>query len=80
MFLETHIDMLHVARPAVALYPGTGLSGDRSNWCGPNPAAVMALCEMAGFASAMVYGPTPDVSPIDAEVVTSAHLVVHAQK
>ncbi len=81
MILETHVDMLHVERPAVALYPGTELNGDGSNWCGPNPAAVVALCEMAGFASAKVFGPMPTVpKKSDPEVVTSARLVVHARK
>jgi tRNA (mo5U34)-methyltransferase len=80
MILETHVDMLHVARPAVALYPGMELNADGSNWCGPNPAAVIALCEMAGFSSVKVHGPTPEVTPMDPEVVTTARLVVHARR
>jgi tRNA (mo5U34)-methyltransferase len=78
--VETHVDMLHVARPAVALYPGLELNGDGSNWCGPNPAAVVALCEMSGFASAAVHGAAPGVAEGDPEVVTNARLVVHARK
>jgi len=80
MILETHVDMLHVSRPAIALYPGTELGGDGSNWCGPNPAAVLALSEMAGFSSAVVHGPTPTVVSADPEVISNARLVVHARK
>jgi tRNA (mo5U34)-methyltransferase len=78
--IETHVDMLHLVRPAIALYPGSELNGDWTNWCGPNPAAVLALCEMAGFASAVVHATTPQVPPADPEEVTTARIVVHAWK
>ena len=36
MILETHLDVLDVARPAMAFYPFDELAGDASNWVGPN--------------------------------------------
>ncbi len=40
LILETHVDMLHCARPACALYPAG---------CGPNTAAVIAMLKIVGF-------------------------------
>ena len=57
--IETHVDLLHLCRPAAALYPGGELGQDVTNWWGPNPAGVLALCRMAGFASAEPYGTIP---------------------
>jgi tRNA (mo5U34)-methyltransferase len=56
LIIETHVDMLDVTRPAMAFYPGTELSGDASNWCGPNPAMVLAMLRVAGFTKAVVHG------------------------
>jgi tRNA (mo5U34)-methyltransferase len=40
LILETHVDLLHCRRPAVAVYP----------WgCGPNTAAVIAMLRSVGF-------------------------------
>ena len=49
LILETVVDLFYVRRPAIAIYPGDELSGDPTNWCGPNPAAVVALLRCAGF-------------------------------
>ena len=49
LILETHVDLLHCRRPAVAFYPGTELNGDPTNWIGPNPAAVTAMLKTVGF-------------------------------
>jgi tRNA (mo5U34)-methyltransferase len=40
LILETHVDMLHCARPACAFYPAG---------CGPNTAAVIAMLKSVGF-------------------------------
>jgi tRNA (mo5U34)-methyltransferase len=40
LILETHVDLLHCRRPAVAVYRGG---------CGPNPAAVVAMLRSVGF-------------------------------
>ena len=79
VIIETHVDMLHLCRPAAALYPRAELGQDETNWFGPNPAGVLALCQMAGFASAEPYGTIPTASSTDIETVTSERFVVHAR-
>lgn len=49
LILETHVDLLTIPRPAIALYTNGELDGDRTSWCGPNPAAVEAMLGTAGF-------------------------------
>jgi len=55
LIIETHVDMLDVTRPAMAFYPGTELSGDATNWCGPNAPMVLAMLHVAGFKKAVVH-------------------------
>lgn len=50
LIVETHLDVLHLDRPAMAFYPGKELGGDPTNWWGPNPACVVALLRDLGFA------------------------------
>ena len=54
VIVETHVDMLHTRRPAMALYPGHDLGFDPTNWWGPNPEAVCAMVRDVGFADARV--------------------------
>ena len=54
VIVETHVDMLHTRRPAMALYPGHDLGFDPTNWWGPNPEAVVAMVRDVGFADARV--------------------------
>ena len=49
LIVETHADLLDLRRPAMALYPGAELSGDASNWWGPNVAALTAMLREEGF-------------------------------
>jgi len=49
LVLETAVDMLQVGRPAIAFYPGDEVGRDATNWCGPNPAAVIAMLKTVGF-------------------------------
>lgn len=49
MVVETVVDMLSTRRPAMAYYAGSELGKDATNWCGPNPAAVVAMLRTAGF-------------------------------
>lgn len=49
LVLETAVDMLNCRRPAMAFYPGDELGQDTTNWCGPNPAAVVGMLKVAGF-------------------------------
>ena len=51
LILETHVDMLHFKRPAMAFYPNAELDGDASNWWGPNPVAVEEMLKTVGFTS-----------------------------
>jgi tRNA (mo5U34)-methyltransferase len=58
LILETHADFLHASRPAIAFYPEAELSGDRSNWHGPNIAALKGMLRVVGFrAVEVVYCP-----------------------
>ena len=47
--LETVVDMLNVRRAAMAYYPRDELCGDATNWCGPNPEAVVGMLKTVGF-------------------------------
>ena len=49
LILETHVDLLHLDRPAVAFYPGEELDGDATNWCGPNFSALEWMLRDVGF-------------------------------
>lgn len=50
LIVETHVDALDVARPAMIFYPGSELNGDPTNWWGPNPPCVIAMMRDVGFA------------------------------
>ncbi len=54
--LETAVDMLGARRPAMAYYAGSELGQDATNWCGPNPAAVVAMLRTAGFRRVEIVG------------------------
>jgi len=56
LILETHVDMLHERRPAMAFYPGTELNNDPTNWCGPNPPMVEAMLRTVGFRKVRLHG------------------------
>lgn len=49
VILETVVDMLNCGRAAMAFYPGDELGKDATNWCGPNPQAVIGMLKVAGF-------------------------------
>src|SRR5438552_4647181 len=49
LVLETAVDMLWTKRPAMAYYGGDEVGRDATNWCGPNPAAVVAMLRTVGF-------------------------------
>ena len=50
LILETVVDMVGLARPALAFYPERELNDDPTNWYGPNPPAVHAMLRSVGFA------------------------------
>jgi tRNA (mo5U34)-methyltransferase len=49
LILETVVDMVGIARPALAFYPERELNDDPTNWCGPNAPAVHAMLRSVGF-------------------------------
>jgi tRNA (mo5U34)-methyltransferase len=49
LVVETVVDMLGIARPAMAFYPERELNDDPTNWWGLNPAAVDAMLRDVGF-------------------------------
>jgi tRNA (mo5U34)-methyltransferase len=57
LILETVVDMVGVNRPAAAFYPGRELSGDPTNWWGPNHAAVEGMLHSVGFSRVEVITP-----------------------
>ncbi len=55
LILETHVDLIDYPRPAMAFYPGKELTNDPTNWCGPNPAMVIAMLETVGFNKVVIH-------------------------
>ena len=49
VLIETVVDLLDIARPALAYYPGAYLNRDASNHFGPNMPALEGLLSDAGF-------------------------------
>jgi tRNA (mo5U34)-methyltransferase len=47
--VETEVDLMLLSRPAAALYPGTELNTDPTNWWGLNVPAVTGLLRTVGF-------------------------------
>jgi tRNA (mo5U34)-methyltransferase len=58
LILETVVDLFYIRRPAIAIYPGSELSNDPTNWCGPNPPAVQAMLRCVGFRDVRIAWPT----------------------
>lgn len=57
LILETVVDMVGIRRPAAAFYPDRELSGDPTNWWGPNHAAVCGMLRAVGFTRVEVITP-----------------------
>jgi tRNA (mo5U34)-methyltransferase len=73
LILETHVAMLDVARSRMAFYAGAELNNDKTNWCGPNPAMVLAMLRVVGFKRALAFaGPF--------QLATSTRMIFHAWK
>ena len=49
LIIETHVDFLGTKDPVVAFYPNSELSGDHTNWCGPNLSALEWMIRDVGF-------------------------------
>lgn len=57
VILETVVDLLWCRRPAMAFYVGDELGCDATNWCGPNPSAVVGMLKVAGFKRIEIVSP-----------------------
>jgi tRNA (mo5U34)-methyltransferase len=82
LIMQTQVDMLAVGRPAMAFYPVNELGGDPTNWVGPNPPAVQAMLETAGFRRVEILSKSfPDEVPLDTlNSVRANHITLHAWK
>jgi tRNA (mo5U34)-methyltransferase len=86
LILETHVDMNEYDRPVLAFYPEDECAGDRSNWFGPNRAAVEAMLKVVGFRKVELMSSTPVVCKPDEGYVRGAvesqcgRMVFHAWK
>lgn len=49
LIIETHVDLLHLREPAMAIYPAGELDRDPTNWCGPNLGALEWMLRDVGF-------------------------------
>jgi tRNA (mo5U34)-methyltransferase len=81
LILQTQVDFSALERPAIAFYQGAERNNDPTNWCAPNPSAVVAMLRAVGFRETRI------VSQWSAREVTladmngppvSGHVTVHA--
>ena len=59
-------------RPAMVFYPGTEFANDPTNWCGANPAAVIAMLKTVGFSKVEL------VSLVDFPIPQTGRATFHA--
>jgi len=83
--LETHVDLVHVRRPAIAMYRWLELDKDPTNWFGPNPAAVINMLYAAGFRRVTIQPPSSRLYAVPKYFATRAlkrghRMVFHAFK
>ena len=55
LILETGTDMTWLRKPLIAFSQGDEAAGDPTNWCGPNPAAVVAMLKTVGFSRVRIH-------------------------
>lgn len=80
LILETHLDLMKLLRPAVALYRSSECNRDETNYCGPNPAAVEVMLTWAGFHSIQFQGGINLDAWPDLQTVNQARGAWHARK
>lgn len=81
LILQTQVDLSALDRPALAFYQGTELNNDPTNWCGPNPSAVVAMLRVVGFSEVKIISQwfARDLSLADMNgPPVSGHVTVHA--
>ena len=72
LILETTVELFSEDRPAMVFYPGTEFANDPTNWCGANPAAVIAMLKVAGFSKVEL------VSLVDFPIPQTGRATFHA--
>ncbi len=82
IIIETHVDLIELDTPAIAVYPGTECAHDTTNWCGPNQAAMEGMLRLAGFTQIQSF---PVTTPVSYEVAgrdpsTFGRQVFHAKR
>jgi tRNA (mo5U34)-methyltransferase len=81
LILQTQVDLSALDRPALAFYQGTELNNDPTNWCGPNPPALVAMLRTVGFREIQIVSTwfARDISLADMNgPPVSGHVTVHA--
>ena len=76
--IETVVDLLSVRRPAIAFYAGDELARDPTNWCAPNPAALVAMLRTVGFSRVEIVAPPRNA--LFRVARSSMHRVRHGQQ
>jgi tRNA (mo5U34)-methyltransferase len=81
LILQTQVDLLPITRPAMAFYERAECNNDPTNWCGPNPAAVMAMLRSVGFREVRVvdqsFADNIPLSTVNGPPANQ-HITVHA--
>ncbi len=62
LMIETHQDLADRTQPGMVFYPGAILNNDPTNWWGPNPALMLHLLRLLGFAR-ILYRHYPHIRP-----------------
>ena len=78
LIMETHVDLPHIQRPVMAFYPGTELSGDPTNWWGPNESCCFEMLKNAGFRNPRLVGRLPAAPVKSLEEISLGRSAFHA--
>jgi tRNA (mo5U34)-methyltransferase len=78
LILSTHVDLIELRRPAIALYPGREFNNDPTNWCGPNIPALEAMLQIVGFKRVKLFASSPLTPGFPAEEIYPGWATLHA--
>lgn len=81
LILQTQVDLVPIERPAIAFYEGDEFNNDPTNWCGPNPPAVVAMLRTVGFKTVEIVDQVLKADQTLATVnsfLPPQHITVHA--
>jgi tRNA (mo5U34)-methyltransferase len=80
LILSSHVDLIGLQRPAIAFYPGKEYNGDKSNWCGPNIAALEAMLQTVGFKKIELFASSPLTPDFPDQEIYAGWATLHAWK